>query len=55
MFGKRPIAVDWAVPKKLYGVGSGAVVSADGNLNPLLNFSSQGFSLALRLHPNLSY
>ncbi|GER28281.1 RNA-binding protein [Striga asiatica] len=29
-FGKRPIAVDWAVPKKIYTVGSGSV-AATGN------------------------
>ncbi|XP_022726046.1 RNA-binding protein 28-like isoform X2 [Durio zibethinus] len=29
MFGKRPIAVDWAVPKKLYGGGSNAAVASD--------------------------
>ncbi|XVF67767.1 hypothetical protein PTKIN_Ptkin10aG0148600 [Pterospermum kingtungense] len=34
MFGKRPIAVDWAVPKKLYNGGSNAAVASDdGKLN----------------------
>ncbi|XVF01054.1 hypothetical protein REPUB_Repub04eG0054600 [Reevesia pubescens] len=34
MFGKRPIAVDWAVPKKLYSGGANAaVVTDDGQLN----------------------
>ncbi|OMO75597.1 hypothetical protein COLO4_26001 [Corchorus olitorius] len=28
-FGKRPIAVDWAVPKKLYSGGSNAAVASD--------------------------
>jgi RNA recognition motif-containing protein len=32
MFGKRTIAVDWAVPKKLYNSGATAVIaSEDGN------------------------
>lgn len=29
MLGKRPIAVDWAIPKKLYK--SGAVATEEGN------------------------
>ncbi|XWS54954.1 hypothetical protein CRYUN_Cryun10bG0133800 [Craigia yunnanensis] len=34
MFGKRPIAVDWAVPKKLYSGGANAAVASDdGQLN----------------------
>ncbi|GAV72115.1 RRM_1 domain-containing protein/RRM_6 domain-containing protein [Cephalotus follicularis] len=34
MFGKRPIAVDWAVPKKIYSTGANAVVaSEDGQQN----------------------
>ncbi|XVE67017.1 hypothetical protein DITRI_Ditri08aG0126400 [Diplodiscus trichospermus] len=33
MFGKRPIAVDWAVPKKLYSGGADAADSSDGKLN----------------------
>ncbi|XWS67858.1 hypothetical protein CRYUN_Cryun04dG0041000 [Craigia yunnanensis] len=30
MFGKRPIAVDWAVPKKLYSGGANVAVTSDG-------------------------
>ncbi|XP_031273863.1 RNA-binding protein 28 [Pistacia vera] len=33
MFGKRPIAVDWAVPKKIYSSGAVAVASEDGQQN----------------------
>ncbi|XP_021286016.1 RNA-binding protein 28 [Herrania umbratica] len=29
-FGKRPIAVDWAIPKKLYSGGANAAVASDG-------------------------
>lgn len=33
MFGKRPIAVDWAVPKNLYnGAADATTASADGML-----------------------
>jgi hypothetical protein len=32
MFGKRTIAVDWAVPKKVYNSGANAILtSEDGN------------------------
>jgi nucleolar protein 4 len=32
MFGKRPIAVDWAVSKKVYNSGANAILtSEDGN------------------------
>ena len=34
MFGKRPIAVDWAVPKKLYSGGANAAVASDDGLCP---------------------
>ena len=34
MFDKRPIAVDWAVPKKLYNSGANAVLATeDGKSN----------------------
>ncbi|KAJ4827479.1 hypothetical protein Tsubulata_006825 [Turnera subulata] len=29
MFGKRPIAVDWAVPKKIYGTGANAYAASE--------------------------
>lgn len=29
MFGKRPIAVDWAVPKKIYNSGGASAVDSD--------------------------
>ncbi|KAA8536069.1 hypothetical protein F0562_028547 [Nyssa sinensis] len=32
MFGKRPIAVDWAVPKKIYATGAHSVVPSEDGL-----------------------
>ncbi|KAK2665395.1 hypothetical protein Ddye_003969 [Dipteronia dyeriana] len=43
MFNKRPIAVDWAVPKKIYSSGASAgVASEDGQQNERLGDSDTG-------------
>ncbi|KAI9182271.1 hypothetical protein LWI28_023758 [Acer negundo] len=43
MFNKRPIAVDWAVPKKIYSSGAAAgVASEDGQQNERLGDSDTG-------------
>ena len=33
MFNKRPIAVDWAVPKKIYSSGAAAGVASEDGIN----------------------
>ena len=33
MFGKRPIAVDWAVPKKIYHGVNADAATKDGNVS----------------------
>ncbi|KAG4160180.1 hypothetical protein ERO13_D02G218566v2 [Gossypium hirsutum] len=38
MFGKRPIAVHWAVPKRLYSGGTNAAVASDDGLLSSPNF-----------------
>lgn len=35
--GKRPIAVDWAVPKKIYITNATPVASEDGNYDSILH------------------
>ncbi|XP_044490540.1 RNA-binding protein 28 isoform X2 [Mangifera indica] len=42
MFGKRPIAVDWAVPKKIYSSGAVTVASEDGQQNGGVEDSDTG-------------
>lgn len=38
MFGKRPIAVDWAVLKRLYSGGTNATVASDDGMLSLIEF-----------------
>lgn len=47
--GKRPIAVDWAVPKKVYATGSQTVASEDGKNTQL---SSTVFNSVLTYQPS---